>query len=636
MTIKLNEEGGLFNTSNVEGSQSIAKNERKEKQIYVPNAVERAELEKEINKFTLDELEEQYAPYLAFAKKYKLYTIDSTGKHVCPREIAKIFGDGKILKKDRVTFYAVLSHPSNIFLFLDELSEKETTLLQDIAFNHCMFVNDAEKLTGKKLTCQRRGQNYWRKETAPLPQLYMFLQMGRANGPNSRYLYCRQDYFELRKTIRLSLLQTVFRDYLKMETIEELPQESTLKTYSGEASIFMNFPILISLFESKQIELGKSKVSANTIKNVQKACIIDEFFPNGEKEAGRLCAHLIANTYTLYAVVKGIKKEQKTEDCIREFFTNTFGYTYYMTPTLLFHIKGFRRNVMIYDSSCSELFKTIQKVLSVYAKDGWLNIANIAVKTRTFNKGAEEESMILPVECYDGLQLENTYTGKPIYYDSVISNITHPLIKAYLFLMAAWGVVEIAYDEKPVEGDTYYYDTLRYVRLTDLGKYVLGITTKYEHKADKKKKYFELDDSNLIVKSLEAKNPYLWILKNMSTTISKRMYKVTYESFLDGCKTLSDMVNKENLFRDYVCKEPPINWEQFFLDVKKRCKPMTTSKKKYTVMEIPKDNQELQRIILSDPVISKYSAKAEGYLLLVETANTSKVADALKKYGYLL
>lgn len=63
---------------------------------------------------------------------------------------------------------------------------------------------------------------------------------------------------------------------------------------------------------------------------------------------------------------------------------------------------------------------------------------------------------------------------------------------------------------------------------------------------------------------------------------------------------------------------------------------MHISKKKYIVMEIPTTNKELQRIILSDPVISKYSVKAEGYLLLVEANNRIKVADALKKYGYLL
>ena len=54
------------------------------------------------------------------------------------------------------------------------------------------------------------------------------------------------------------------------------------------------------------------------------------------------------------------------------------------------------------------------------------------------------------------------------------------------------------------------------------------------------------------------------------------------------------------------------------------------------VMEIPTNNKDLQRIILSDPIISKYSVKAEGYLLLVEVSNRIKVAAALKKYGYLL
>ena len=635
MIIELNQEGNLFNKSDVGAPQSIDNGEREERAIHVPNAFERAELEKEINKLTLDDMAEQFAPYLAFAKKYKLYKVDSNGKKVYPLEITKVFASDKILKKDWVTFYAVLSHPSNLCLFLNELSEKGNALLQHISANHCIFVEDAEKMMGKKLIYERRNRNNWRREMVPLPEYGMFLQTGRAAGPSSRYV-TKQYYFELRKSIRLGFLQTVFRNYLKMETCEELPQEDTLKTYSGEASIFMNFPILISLFESKQIELGKSKVSAATIKNVQKACNIEEFFPNGEKEAARLCAHLIANTYTLFAAVKGTQKEQKTENNIKDFVLDMFGYIYYMMPTMLFHIKGFRRNFIIYNNYCNSFCEIVHYAIYTYAKDGWLSIDSLLAKIRTFNDFAETYSLILAAECYNEMQLENTYTGKPIFLDSVIKNITHPFVKAYLFLMAAWGVVEIAYEEKPEEGDTCYYDTLRYVRLTDLGKYVFGITKKYERKAEKKKTYFELDDSNLIVKSLDDKNPYLWILDNVGTAISKRMYKVTYESFLNGCNKLADIINKEKLFKDYVCKNPPANWEHFFQDVKKRCNPLTTSKKKYTVMEIPTDNKELQRIILSDPVIRKYSVKAEGYLLLVETSNKSKVAEALKKYGYLL
>lgn len=646
MIIDLNQEGFLFNTSDTESTSNAAqsngggtaqgKDIREERPIHVPNHLERAELEKEINKLPLDDMAAEYAPYLAFAKKYKLYTIDSKGRRVYPYEISKVFSNSKVLKKDWVTFYAVLSHPSNLFLFMDELSEKETALLQNIAVNHCMFVKDIENLTGKKMKGDRRGKYSWSREEAPLPEYSMFFQLGRAIGPDTRHLYTRQSFFELRKDIRLSLFQTAFRDYLKMETLNELPKEESMRTYNAEASIFLNYPILISLFESKQIELGKSKVSASTIKNVEKACNLEEFFPNGEKEGTRLCAHLIANTYTLFAAAKGTNKERKTEDNIKDFFGDMFGYMYYLLPAMLSHLKGFRRNIMCNNSFCSELCYIIQNAVSKYAKDGWLSITDLTVKIRTFNERAEKYCMILPVEYYDDMQIENTNTGKRIYYDSIISNITHPFIKAYLFLMAAYGVVEIAYDEKMEESDTCYYDTLRYVRLTDLGKYVFGITKKYEHKAAQKKKYFELDDSNLIVKSLDDNNPYISILANMSTAISKRMYKVTYESYLKVCTSLTDIINKENLFRDYICKEPPANWEQFFKDIKIRCNPLNISKKKYIVMEIPTANKELQRIILSDPVIGKYTVKAEGYLLMVETSNKSKVADALKKYGYLL
>lgn len=96
------------------------------------------------------------------------------------------------------------------------------------------------------------------------------------------------------------------------------------------------------------------------------------------------------------------------------------------------------------------------------------------------------------------------------------------------------------------------------------------------------------------------------------------------------------ITNKINLFRDYICKEPPANWEQFFKELENRCKPMKAPQKKYTLLQIPAGNKELQRIILTDPTIRKYTLKAEGFILLVESNNKGKVVEALKKYGYLL
>ena len=203
-------------------------------------------------------------------------------------------------------------------------------------------------------------------------------------------------------------------------------------------------------------------------------------------------------------------------------------------------------------------------------------------------------------------------------------------------MLSAFGFVEIAYREQPAANATSYYDGLEYVRLTNLGLYALGIKRKYEHTAASDVKYFELDTQRLIIKALTDANPYESLLGNMATQISKRMYKVDYETFLAGCEKQQEVNAKIDFFKRYVCDAPPANWLQFFESIKKRCKPMKAPQKKYALLQIPADDKELQRIILSDPVIRKYTLKAEGFILLVEITNKSKVEDALKKYGYLL
>lgn len=109
MIIDFNQEGFLFDTFDSEGTPNAAqgnggapaqvKDIREERPIYVPTHLERAELEKEINKFPLNEMAEQYVPYLAIAQKYKLYTIDTKGEKVYPYEISKVFSNDKVLKK---------------------------------------------------------------------------------------------------------------------------------------------------------------------------------------------------------------------------------------------------------------------------------------------------------------------------------------------------------------------------------------------------------------------------------------------------------------------------------------------------------------------------------------------------------
>lgn len=106
---------------------------------------------------------------------------------------------------------------------------------------------------------------------------------------------------------------------------------------------------------------------------------------------------------------------------------------------------------------------------------------------------------------------------------------------------------------------------------------------------------------------------------------------------LNGCEKLQDINSKIDFFTEYISSQDlPDNWIQFFKDIKKRCKPMKAPKRKYSLLQIPTDDKELQHIILTDPTIRKFTLKAEGFILLVETNFKSKVVEALKKYGYLI
>ena len=648
MIVNMHEEGSLFGESEVPHTTKsgkpntsytyyTSKDKREEREIYVPSAKERQESEKQINKLTLSEMDKQYKVCLEMAKKYHLYHTDARGNKVSPAEIIKVFGNEKILKKDWVAFYAILSSPHNLPLYVNDLSKEEQELLQMIVANHYVSVHDAEKMLHKKMTETINSYYFWEQEEVLKDKYCMLYELVLSGGPRMPrrngeiYLCFRQD-------ARLDYFRTVYRDHLRMTTTDQLPADIPLKTYQAENEIFINFPLLNALYDSNQLELGKAKVSNSSVKNVQKVCSLKEFFSKeADKAVQSHYASLLANFFTLAAAASKISKENKVEDNIKAIVNDMGGYQYYLAPIMMPHIKGFRRNVMFPESYTSEMSKIMLDTLKAFAKDGWLNINDFIVKVRSYNEKAEQYFLWLSREGFNELTLENTYNGHRLWISNIITELTHPYVKAYMFMLAAFGVVELAYTEKPEIYDTCYFDTLKYIRLTNLGKYVLGISKTYQHKSIKEgKKFFELDDSSLIIRTLEENNPYLSLLGNMGNAISKKMYKVTYESFLEGCNNLEDINNKIGMFTNYICQDPPANWKEFFETLKKRCKPVTNPKKEYFMILIPASEKELQQIILNDPLIRKYTLRAEGLHLLIEKNYRTQVYDAFKKYGYLL
>lgn len=615
---------------------------RQEVQINIPSEKELQRIEESIKNKNLGEIQQLVDPYLKFAKKHRCYALDLKGRKYYPAVTEKPFNGLKMLKKDWVAFFATLHHYSNFMIFYQEMSTAEKSLFNKVLTQHFVEEKDAELILGEKVT--EKSEYYWTYTKVPKGKLKLWYEVVefQSKPTNSRYGNYRPQgyYLVLKSSLYGDLLPVLFKEMQEIPVCEELPSNGndTLTTYSGEEFIFTALPILESLFDSGQIEFGKSKVQVSAIKKAAKMLNMKEFFPNGDKTSSLLAVTYLVNSYCLYYVTHAHKLiKRNPENLIKDILLSNNQQDSILIPLLLPHLKGFMKSYMREVRGRALIFNLIGTLMAS-EKQGWINIDQLCFATRTHNWQSESNYLLMDLFDFDRMLITNNYTQKDLYVSDIIREMTIPFIKSYLFMMASMGFVEVAYKQVTPqdEGTTSYFDGLKYVRLTNLGKYAFELTTTYTRTKQADIQYFEADSDDLIIKSLVDNNPYESILANMAEHISKKMYKVNFDSFLEDCNTQKDIENKINLFKNYICQKPPVIWNKFFETLLARCSPMQKPKKKYLLMQLPSQNKDLQRIVLSDPDIRKYTLKAENYHILVEQDNYKKVCDVLKKYGYLM
>ncbi len=610
--------------------------DRPEKIIYVPSEKERKQQENFLSsQYSAEDVKQRAYELRAQLQKYKLVAIDGTGKKYTPEPIALMFGNVKKLKKDYVTFITILNNVNNFSIFYDEWPNPIKQLFEKALKEHFVYHEEATSILGEP-SIKKEKLYYWETEV-PNDKIGRMFKVTKGKAPLSKRIFPNQrdSYLELNSDFHHRImLPLVFPGIDKIEKCAKLPHAEEYKTYCGEDNIFTVVPILNSIYDNGQLNMGRMKIPAGELKKAAKLINLPEFFNDGNKHFSNVCASMVLNIFTAYCE-ELYDREDEIQDLLKSILENIDDMQVYLLPTLMPHFTGFKKTLIDY-CGCGSVVASLLGVLKKFHDYGWLPSEKVICQCRVANDCSEHDFLMFYTSDLEKTQLHNDYDGNEICLDNILHEVTRPFIKAVLFMMAAFGYVEIAYREKPAEEATSYYDGLEYVRLTNLGLYALGIKRKYERTKKSDVKYFDLDTESLIVKSLTDSNPYESLLGNMATAISKKMYKVDYETFLGSCGNMQDINSKIDIFKKYICDAPPANWLQFFESIKKRYRPMKALQKKYALLQIPSDDKELQRIILSDPVVRKYTLKAEGLILLVETANKGKVEDALKKYGYML
>ena len=266
----------------------------------------------------------------------------------------------------------------------------------------------------------------------------------------------------------------------------------------------------------------------------------------------------------------------------------------------------------------------------------WYDIESLV--TRLKIKTRPSAAFLYEPYAYEYDYIKRRSDKSPIEFKDAIEQVVTPLIRAFLLMCATMGLCDVALDLSRTDEEKSYVEPVRYVRFNDMARYVFGLDNKMPTLAKAQSNIaddFKLSDDHLVI-HVKHNSRFAGMLTEYAERLTPTLWRVTHATFMRNCASMTDMTQKIETFKKNFCPNPPQNWLDFFSDFASRIKVMEQSKKTYAVFNVPKNRTDIQRLILSDPILSQLAVRAEGYLVLVESLNLQKFRKRFEALGYTL
>ncbi len=222
--------------------------------------------------------------------------------------------------------------------------------------------------------------------------------------------------------------------------------------------------------------------------------------------------------------------------------------------------------------------------------------------------------------------------------DEAVDQVVTPLVKAFLLMCATMGLCELALQPTLADDTNSYVEPVRFVRFNAMARYVFGLDNempKMESAESNMADDFKLSDDHLVIHVCRDSR-YSGILVDYAKRLTPTLWGASHTTFMSNCQSVADMKQKIESFKKSICPEPPQNWLDFFNELPSRFNVMEKAKDDFTVFNVPKDRTDIQRLLLTDDVLSKLVVRAEGYLVLVHTRDLMKFNKRFTDLGYTL
>jgi hypothetical protein len=213
-----------------------------------------------------------------------------------------------------------------------------------------------------------------------------------------------------------------------------------------------------------------------------------------------------------------------------------------------------------------------------------------------------------------------------------------PLLKAYCYIFAALGLLEITQETPPLaltKGTKQLpispYDSLKTIRVTKFGLWCLGLAS--EKPPLPRHEYQAIADKELLLVTVQGNSLERTVyLDRIGVKLGEDRWRVSPASFIAGCESKKQIEDRIARFKKLIDPEPAPHWLELFEKALSRTGLFGRYRNDVLVYDLPKDRKLAEELLL-DPELKGIAFRAEGGMLLVPAKNQKKFLALLNEHG---
>jgi hypothetical protein len=213
-----------------------------------------------------------------------------------------------------------------------------------------------------------------------------------------------------------------------------------------------------------------------------------------------------------------------------------------------------------------------------------------------------------------------------------------PLFKAYCYIFAALGLLEITQKTPPLaitkaakQCPISPYDSLKTIRITKFGLWCLGLSS--EKPSLPSHEYQAIADKELLLVTVQGNSLERTVyLDRIGIKLGEDRWRVSPASFIAGCESKKQIEDRITRFKKLIDPAPAPHWLELFDKAISRAGLFGRYRHDVLVYNLPED-RKIAEELLRNPELKSIAFRAERGMLIVPLKNQKKFIALLNEHG---